>query len=701
LLALVLGGSVFRLEFAQDDFWMIPIAATQLGGFLATPFEGAMPAVKPDSPVVQPTLSLLLAGMLALLPKPIAAAPFHALILLLHAASVCLLFRVLARRTDPKSAFLAVALFVLNPAGMQAWTWISAGGGVLALLCVVWAIDLIDRRGASGSAAWQAGVLAACALLSQRGGFAGSVLVMVVAWARLAQHDRRRQLVALGLPVIVASMLFVLSGGLAYIGGTRAGLGAVPALLSALPQLATDLFSGRLGAEGGAQALLPWDARWFLLPWILLGMAALPLAPRRTLAACIVLAIGALPAALHWSMLSATGSTASGSRSLYLASAALTPLVAIALASCAAHGGWRKRLAGCAFVLLGFGFADQFVVRVQDEVAVANELRSFRTQAETLLDRIPAAAPVLIADAEAVRHGLPLISAPFLADATRPPFLKAPLNVTGFADTEALLDDSQLRTHQGPMVLWSRQEGPPRILPALPSEPPALIASGVPEVWLPAKPLPGRAVAAIALSPRPMAPITGFRIKTEQGECLAFARECEAGREVVLGCGDALQVLAAEEISSITTHGADGAPPRLVATLPTLATDYVLEPQPLQAGSVPELVSRTKELAGSLRVEFRFKTGDYEFRATYGLAAQDQNTRNADPLRRALHQSTLQSTTQPGFCFESAAHLAARFLRPFGLTRIAVKWRVTLLANGSETPLARGPWHDTTLETDL
>lgn len=697
LLAVAAGSFVIKLEFAQDDYWFIPSAETQLRNFVAIPLEGSMPQVKPDSPVVQPVLALILALPLRLLPHPVAAGPFHLIALLLHAANAYLLCRVLTRRTGKAAGLAAAALFALNPAGMQAWTWVSACGGALALLAALAALDRVDRKAAALLTPWMVGCLAALAILSQRAGVMAGLLVIIISAPHITGSARKWRWPGLVLPALAALVLFTLGGGFAYTGGTQAGLGALPEILAALPRLLSDLFTARMAVEGATTALIQLPAWCFVLPWFLLAVAALPFRGRGVLRALSVLAIAALPAALHWSMLVATGSTAGGSRSLYLATAALAFLAATLVADAGRHGAWRRGLAWAAVALIGLGFIDQFMARAQDELAVAAEVRSFRQSADSLGYRLPADAPVLIADASAVRAGIPLISSGFMPEACRPPFTWAALKVSSFADTETLLDARQLRAHRGPLVIWSRTEGEPVILPALPATPPELVRSGVPDVWMPRSSIPGRALAAVILRPAPMAPLTGVRVKTDRGEVFAFARDRGGQESLTLAFEDSLHLLAAEEIVSITTHGALDLPPQLLAEMPPIEYDVALEPADLSAGTVPTLVSVSRPETGDVRVDCRFKLGEYEFSAAWRLVVPRGDTPTRGPLRLPLASAALIHTTQPGFSFESAGALALKLLKPFGLTRLPFRWRATLLANGSDSPVARSPWREAVL----
>ncbi len=692
LLALAAGSFALKLEFAQDDYWFIPSADAQLRNFVALPVEGSMPQVKPDSPVVQPVLALALSIPARVLPHPIAAGPFHLLALLVHAANAYLLCRVLTRRTSSAVGLAAALLFALNPAGMQAWTWVSASGGAVAICLSLAALDRVDRKPAAELTPWIVGSLAAAAILSQRAGLMLGALVIVVSAPLLTGSARQRRWPGLLLPLLIGLILFSLGGGFGYIGGTHAGLAAVPEILAALPRLASDLFTARMAVEGATPALLALPAWCFVVPWFLLGLAALPFAGRGVLRALAVLASAALPAALHWSMLVATGSTASGSRSLYIATAALAFLAATLVASAGQHGGWRRGLAWTAIALIGIGFVDQFMTRAQDELSVATEIRSFRESADSLCYRLPAGAPVLIADASAARAGIPLVSAGFMPEACRPPFTWGNLNVSAFGDTSSLLDAPLLREHQGPLVIWSRTDAEPVILPALPTTAPELVRSGVPDVWMPRAAMPGRALAAVVLRPAPMAPLTGVRVKTERGEIVAYARDRGGQEGLTLGFDDSLHLLAAEEIISITTHGALDLPPQLLARMPDLEHDTSLEPALLSAGTVPALVMAARPEVGDMRVDCRFKIGDYAFSAAFRLAIPQSTTPTRGPLRLPLASAALINTTQPGFSFESAGALAAKILRPFGLSRISFLWRATLLAAGSESPVARSPW---------
>ncbi len=707
LLALAVGAFTLTLDFAQDDFWLLPTAGQQLANIIATPVVGAATQPKPDSPTFQPMLYLWVAALDGVLPRPWSAWPFHAVVVLLHALTVLLLFGVLARRCTNATAFAACALFIVAPMGMQAWTWVSASGAVLALLFTLLAIDTYDRAGTRSGALWRISLWTALALLSQRGALMALPLMLTLVWQGSGSRWRRVGVVA-ALPLL-GLMLQGAVTGFGYIGGTRVGIDALPQCIAALPTLLLDVFAFRCDV---AEATAAWSAALpravLLLPWVLLLLAGLAGNARVMLRASVPLLLALAPALIHWSMLAEAGLTSTASRSLYLPVAALCALVAVALQ----HSGRWRRMAICGLVLAIALAADGLLARSKDERAAATLVRSMRARTAVLAAQLPADAPLFIADAAPTYAALPLISASFQPDAAQPPFGARSITVLHFSDAAGLFDHPRLRTEPGPLGLLDFTSGRAALLHALPRGITPAWRRVSENVWEPALPtptqMPGRMLAAVRLRPAPGAAITGIAIEADGAEFVAYA--CDVGGEesITLGFADNAALLCAQQVTRMRVQGALDLPPVSLAQLPLLADAAATQPDgaiiagtllPVDgatflAGTMPEFSFSPWPRAAGAVLELRFKSGDFAFAMHYSFA--HDAIAPADTGGRAVLRPTQQHCTQhghPDFSFETAAQLFAQQLRPFGLTRLDFQWRITATAPNSPSPMARSAWH--------
>ncbi|MSR75577.1 MAG: hypothetical protein EXS14_08950 [Planctomycetes bacterium] len=686
VLTLAIGGFTLTLDFAQDDYWVLPTAADQLQGVLAMPWDGAPVPPKPDSPTFQPTLWLWVAAMDAMLPRPWPAWPFHAVVLLLHAMAVALLCRVLTRRCGPTAAVAACVLFALTPMGMQAWTWISASGAVLGLLFTLWAVDVFDRNARSlGTIS----LLTALAVLSQRGAVVALPFILLLVWNNTPAPKRwtsSARVVALPLAGLLLQSIVI---GFAYTGGTRAGFDSLPSCFAALPTLFMDMLAFRCDAPLATAA---WSDAFpralLLLPWIALFCAGLMGGTRHLLRGMFLVALASVPAALHWGMLAASGLTTTGSRTLYLPTAALCALVAIVLGN---SGRWKP--VAVAGVLLATALsADAFLARSADERAAAQSVRDLRAQVCAIAAQLPRDALILVAEPEPTRAGLPLVSAPFVADALRPPFIAAHLRVRAHHSTATLLSDPDLRAEPTSLGVLDRTTGRSAVLPALPQNMPSWTraASGF---WVPSHSLPARALNAVQLRPAPGSAVTGAQVQAGAVTAFAFARDVGSEERIIIGFADDFDLLCAPSVDWIATQGTLDLPPATFVALPELVA--ALKPEidaVIPAGTMPEFVLPAWPRAAGANLEFRFQSGDFQFEVRYGFTAEQAAPDGNGITRLQPIRMLRENSTKTDFTFEDAVRLFHEQLRPFGIQSVGFEWRVTATASGSPSPMARTAW---------
>lgn len=689
-LALALGSFTLTLDFAQDDFWLLPTAGAQVRGLALMPWQGAPLPPKPDSPVFQPTLQCAAAVLDAVLPRPWAAWPFHALVITLQALTVMLLYRVLQRRVDARAAFIAAGLFLLLPAGMQAWTWISGSGAVLVLLFTLLAVNRLDRGGVTTGNLLCVSAWTALACMSQRAGMSALPLLMLLSVRAPGDALRWKRLVLIAVFPAVAVILQTCVIGFGYTGGTRMSLAMLPQLLDALPILAADLFAPPFSLSG--VAVLDALPRWlWLLPWLVLLCTILSRAPRTLLHSVAVLLLTLLPALAHWALLAPAGQSATGSRTLYLPGAALAFAVAAGLN--ALHGTARRLALMSLISLAALGIAG-LCGRALAEHEVAESVRAWRNRLAALAAQMPAEAPLLIADSLPVQHSLPLISAGFVPDALRPPFTPRAIITSHFPDLTALCGSELLRSDTGPIGVADHESGLDAVLPSMPASMPSWKLTSA-EHWRPEAPLPGRMLAALVVHPAPQSELTGIEVRTERGVWQAWARDAGAMESLALGLPEDPALLCSAEILEVRTLGALPLPPQGLIRIPDLQSP-VLAPADdavLTAGEMPAFVVADWPQGCGALLEVRVRRGDFLFAMDYALPAAElvpTGVQGAVSLTPADTRCVRRG--HPGFSFEAAGGLIQRELAPFGIREVEVRWRITATAPGSTTPTARSGW---------
>lgn len=512
---------ILGLEFQNDDYREIPSAAVKLGLERAPADVAWAEALRTTTYSYRPALWATLLGLKRLSgphPEPWI---FHAFFLTAHAFASVLVWRLLGSRAGPAAALIGGAALAVLPGGIQAASWVAAGGDQLAVLFMLLAGVASDRvlRERSTPALVACGVAVAC--------------------ATLAKETAVALLPALALLWIAPPAGAPRSGGRIAGLAVAAGAGALVAWTlraSALGTWTPMYWSGEWTSPLGAIGRLPTALRGFLVPWHAPGatpdldpvvpraLSALGLGAEGARGAFTVLVCGAfvLPVALGFLFATAcrrvtmlallalgllvilpvlpvtADDGVEASRALYPSSLILAVLEGCAAREIAARGP-RWPIAFAPLFVLSL---DLLVHVARTERFVAGLIRTARSDLRAVLDCGDGARVLLITPPEWIR------SVPFLGEraaaSVSPPFgdpCRVPLS---WPTAERLKWCPPIREDPAPfrVLEWDghgiRDRHPP--LAAIPPLAPALEQDRAdPGLFRPASAIPPRGLAGIRI----------------------------------------------------------------------------------------------------------------------------------------------------------------------------------------------------------
>ena len=623
LLTALLCGWVTLLEFQLDDFVLIRNSGHQLGW---TP-QPVPPSVVPAQTYsFRPTLwaaLFALSRMGALGTQPWL---FHLAFLLAHATTAWLLYRLLRVRIDAPAAAIGALLFGILPGGIQAATWISAGGDLLAVLFALLACCATDRHMAKPSAI-NLGIVAAAVASSCMAKETAIVLIVpafVLLFAAPPRDSAQRSRL---LPEILLAALL----GLVAAWATRAWyLSEIlprywrgePVRLSQLSLLPRVILG----------YLLPWDPTCVPTPYHVTLLTHVNAAPYSLVVAAVLIPIGCALSFGSWRTrlavlaLTATFSVVllpllpivrpdglGMSRACYPASAALGAALASTLS------GLRRALPRIMLAApFGILCLDVHFAIAKAEVMTAREISGARRDYEALDD---SSACSIMVEPPSWKGTIPFLGSPFLM-ADCPP-LGRRFSVPSLwprRDTLNRCPTILSCDHETRILEWTGKRLALReVLRPIPLELPDLVlADDGSRSFRPRSPIPPRAIAGVMLD---VAQITGQTCKavfklSSQTRSVDF-RPRKAGPNVV-GIPDSsvdTSWVCDDELVAITIEGVPLAKsPALLRALPTATVthDTPIDRLPLESPPAFDVSFQSIPVAfAAVLVELIIEPGSY------------------------------------------------------------------------------------------
>jgi hypothetical protein len=632
LVALCANAWMLGLEFQYCDYDDIPDVGWMIG---AEP----VPAGTPGGPAWQsavrirvysfrPVLWTVLYGLREVCGPVARPWVFHGFFLATHALASFLLFRLLRARLDTIAAAIGGAIFAILPGGIQAASWITAGGDQLAVLFMLLAGVAGDRALRTGSrAAFAACALAAfCAVASKETAVVllpGLAFLWVVPFAGGRPSLRRAIAPALAAGTGAATAWAVRAWALGvwepqYWAGAHAEASHWRALGSAFrgflipwtPEPGSDApgpaaagFLRGLGIpDERLVPVLVAVAAGALLVAILGGFARGGGGRRLALVVLVALLLVAiLP------VLPLTGPTGLGlSRALYQAALFLAAIVAVS-------AGGVGRLRGLTFsAIAAFAVlsADLLSSVARAELRMTGSIRQARADVAGTMQERPGVRFILL-EAPAWIGNVPFIGSD-LAAAMLPPFggfRTAPLSWP----TAALLTFCpDLRNEPGPVQVLEWRAGRvvsrgPELAPIPPAIPPLEPDGSDAHRFRVRGAIPPRAVAAVRFTARSSAPGASGLVTLSAGErSLALRFSAPDSGPCVVSIPDAEFDDAWFEqprLASVRVEGVEpAAPPELLRSVPGVDVTAPGDGGELGLASTPRVVFGASVPATAFRV---------------------------------------------------------------------------------------------------
>jgi hypothetical protein len=526
LVALGANAWMLGLEFQYCDYDDIPDVGWMIG---AEPAPNGVPwveAIRLRAYSFRPALWAVLWALRGIAGDPVRPIVFHGFFLAAHALASLLLFRILSARLGALAGLVGGALFAILPGGIQAVSWITAGGDQLAVLFMLAAAVASDRalRTRSALAIAGCGVATFCAVASKESAvmlLPGLALLWLIPPASAAPSRGPR-----------IALAFAAASGVAGAWALRAW---------AFGSWSPRYWGGAPRPQWWQLRALPTALRGFLVPWVADGDVASPwsvaglrgfgLDDATTLAVltgaavaavllpivvALVLSDGRRRAALLavaafllfvvLPVLPLTNATGLGlSRALYQAALVLSALVACAVGAPRPRTVWR--VASVApLILLS---ADLLAHTARAELRMASRIHDARAD----LARLAAASAetrLLLIDPPEWIGNVPFVGAG-LADAVCPPFGKAPKGPLVWPAAETLRRSPAITGEPSGLriVVWDGRQLVPRgtALPPIPSSLPELEADSEDGLSFRTRAAaPPRAIAGVRLALRAGAP---------------------------------------------------------------------------------------------------------------------------------------------------------------------------------------------------
>jgi hypothetical protein len=518
LVAVVAASWVLAMPFQADDYLILPNTGALLG-------------IERPPPVDDPRADAHIGNYFLFRPVPWfvwwlliqarggLADPlvFHAATLIFHAISAFLLWRVLRAILHPAAAQIGACLFALAPGGVQATSYVAAGGDQLAVLLMLAATACLQahRRRPRVATALGTGAFAALAFCSKDVAVASLPAMLLAGWAVRdpAPRSLRGPLTATAAALAIAMIAraaYLKTVMPVYLIPIRLGLLALGNLHHLFFEV---LVPWRRFEEVADLAPLAariarrWRPAAALEAVELAGLAALALpvlaglcvAPartaRRVVAAAAALACVLVPALtifdeVHQQVIS---------RALYPATAILAAGVAAALDPLCARG-WR-RLSIALALPLALVWTDFMVHVARTELRAGSAIDGRLESMRDVVRSAPAGAHVIAVDQDLALGAIPTIYFG-IGPAMKPPFTRTPARVTWWGDLSTLPRSPILAEDRGPIVIAriSEERYVPKepVIPALPAVLPSFLRKAdVPQAWEPGGAVPTRAVAGI------------------------------------------------------------------------------------------------------------------------------------------------------------------------------------------------------------
>ncbi len=238
---------ILGLEFQLDDYSILTHAAQALG-VPGVPQVDVLDSIRGGYLFRPASWAIWLAALRA---SGGHADPrvFHAVVLVTHALSVWLLYRLMKPATSGRAALVGGAIFGLAPGGVQALSWTAGNGDQFAVLFAIAAGLFLRRYRRQGGAIAITGI-AVCtmlAVLAKESAIALAPLVLLCWWTDRTPVPASR----LVKPVVAATVAVVLTFVIRF-----------AAMHRLLPRYA---FDAQMDASRVAIAWIPF-AQW-LLPW--------------------------------------------------------------------------------------------------------------------------------------------------------------------------------------------------------------------------------------------------------------------------------------------------------------------------------------------------------------------------------------------------------------------------------------------------
>jgi hypothetical protein len=635
---------------------------------------------------------------------------FHSVMLLLHAFNAWLLYRVIRKLTQPRSALLGAVVFAIGAGGIQAVSWAAAGGDALAVCFALLTASALQgaRADQPGSAA-RAGVFAALAFCSKESSLLLAPLILLLAWLAPARNGSRHVLLALG--AAAGGVLAAALARWAYLGPSAAG-----AVAGAIGASSLEASSPRVLAA----LVFPWNhspevadqAPVFIRALEAKDLADLPgIALRATVAAvalpCVLALIArrgrgvlrlliALACVLPPSLPAVLGTPDSltnvSSRFLYPVMLAAAVLLAVG----AAATGPARLAIGVALVPL-FALAIDGTVHVaRTELRAAGLVRARIESLENASASAPPGAHIFAVDPAELIAGIPLLHAGLPASMA-PPFRESALRVSWAPSLDLLERLPWLTRESSPVVVLTAGDdgrfaefGSSRGIPVGPLPLPQAADAAAIARWetaIPARALGGIRIriglesgsrsAAIRWLRNDAPPIETMAGLSGVGELHDLTVPAPEGLEWWLGPD-----VAGVEASNVTSF-------EVVEVLRELPRVALVEPDWDGSWSLvdaPSFVFRSDVAAEAWRITVVVRPLAHQrLPLHYRVAAARVDAAEDGTLRFTPRMN--QPTEGPGITWEDVRKYAAR--RPASMvgSRIAVEWRVEGI--DAETGLAR------------
>lgn len=715
LVALVSNAWMLRLEFQLDDYTVISNSGWMVG-MEPAPIEAPW-AIAAVSYSYRPVLWAVLWAIQKLFGGHAEPWIYHLFFWCTHAAASWLLYRILRVRLGPIAGVVGGSLFAILPGGIEAASWVAAGGDQLAVLLMLVTGILSDRVLRCGSWLGVAlcGVCTFCALSAKETAVA-MLPALGLFWITRTPRAPFRRLAALALAAAAGVALAwtlrahaLLTWFPEYPNGQRANVVPLEKLSTAFLGffLPWDTDSAPEGIAPASVALLrslDFEDDAVLSTLVIATTLAvfLPLAigfgcaTRRQRFAMIALAASLVLVMLP--VLSLIMPRGVGlSRAFYPASLMFSALVGLALHEATARSRW----AVAAIAPLAFLFVDSFVFFARVEVSNAATIHSVAAE----FDRITAAGsttplivgepPVSVGSRPLIGPGQTRLASPPFGHAEHPPHfwlnrgtLRRCPAITAYASAIRILE-------------WKGGDLVPlgEPLAAIPGELPALEPDRADlSLFRPRTSVPTRAIAGIqidlaAAGVEPIGIVTWIA-----------GRETRQVRFDATGTGSRVVSIPDEAfdetwfreptLEAISVHGVSlHRPPTLLRSLPVIVLKQPPSGQLLELMSIPRISFATDVPAPLFRITLEFLASGARLPVVW-LASPSDLGLDREGTRVFVLDGPASSPIVGAGILQNWSSLATR-IAPYAVGRLwcqQVEVRVEALDSSRLNAIARSEW---------